>query len=40
VFTIAAVTGLYSPLFGMAAWLLLIPINGALQSRLVASLDG
>jgi len=40
VFALAAIVGRYRPLFGMAAWLLLIPINGALQSRLVASLDG
>jgi len=40
VFALAAIVGRYSPLFGMAVWLLLIPINGVLQSRLVASLDG
>lgn len=39
VFALAALVGRYRPLTGMALWLLLMPINGALQSRLVASLE-
>jgi len=38
VFALAAVVGRYLPVAGMAAWFLLLPINGALQTRLVASL--
>ena len=39
VFAVATLVGRYSPLAGMGTWLLLIPINGTLHSRLVASLD-
>ncbi|MDS0280983.1 TMEM175 family protein [Haloarcula onubensis] len=38
VFALAAVVGWYLPIVGMATWFLLLPINAALQSRLVASL--
>jgi len=38
VFALAAVVGRYQPIAGMLIWLLLLPINAALESRLVASL--
>ena len=39
VFALAAVVGWYLPIAGILTWFLLLPINGALESRLVASLD-
>ncbi|WP_458210611.1 TMEM175 family protein [Haladaptatus sp. NG-SE-30] len=39
VFVLSIIVAAFDPGFGILTWLLLIPINAALQSRLVASLE-
>jgi len=39
VFTVAAAVALFQPLAAVVVWLLLVPIQGALESRLVASME-